>query len=405
MAYRSQHPMQDMESQNRFDLEQAVLAWKQDCASRPGISFDDARELESDLRERVADLLKQGLSEMEAFRAAVRQVGSPVELGREFARENPLAVWRERLFWMVLAGFAISIWGLMTNGVISWLVRELGELMRLRSMTGFVLSGQLPVLIVAVLLATGRLQNRMRGFQSCLQSRARLALTGAGCLLVGVLMTFFGPSAMQLPEMSLMKALFLLDFFSRPLVLLALAIFLLRSTSVRESSELSIAGISAPATVWRERVFWMAVGGLLVGFWQTVSQFGITALFYTGNVNRPYDAAPLLLMGVYQFIHLSPLIVAALFFRRSMQGDRTLTVPTPVRTTALFVMVPALALAWPGFFMWSSYFWKPREISWPWADLLLQYVTTFQWLWPVGLAALILWLAPKRSEFHFRTAR
>lgn len=356
MAYGSQHPMQDVESQNRFDLESAVLAWKQDCASRLGISFDDARELESDLRERLADLLKQGLTETEAFRTAVRQVGSPGELAREFARENPLAVWRERVFWMVLASFAISVWGLMTNGMISWLVREFGELVRLPSMIWFTLAGQLPVLVVAVLLATGRLQNRMRNFQSCLQSRKRLALTGAGCLLAGMLMTFFGPSAIQLPELSLMKALFVLDFFSRPLVLLALALFLLRRTSVRESSDLSNAGTSASTTIWRERVFWMAVGVWLVDFWQIVSQFGITALFYTGDANRPYDVGPLALVGIYQLIHLSPLVAVAMLFRRSMRADRTLPVTTPFRTTSLFILVPALALACPALALWSSYF-------------------------------------------------
>jgi hypothetical protein len=213
-----------------------------------------------------------------------------------------------------------------------------------------------------------------------------------------MLMTFFGPSAMQLPELSLMKALFVLDFFSRPLVLLALAVFLLRTTSVRESSDSSTAVTSASTTVWRERVFWMAVGVLLVDFWQVVSQFGITALFYTGDVNRPYHVGPLVLVGIYQLIHLSPLLAAAILFRRCMRADRTLPVTTPVRTTSLFILVPALVLAWVGFYLWSSYFWRPPGISWPWGDLLLQYVTTFQWLWPAGLGALILWLAPKRSE-------
>jgi hypothetical protein len=211
-------------------------------------------------------------------------------------------------------------------------------------------------------------------------------------------MTFFGPSAIQLPELSLMKALFVLDFFSRPLVLLALALFLLRRTSVRESSDLSTAGTSASASVWRERVFWMAVGVWLVDFWQIVSQFGITALFYTGDANRPYDVGPLALVGIYQLIHLSPLVAVAMLFRRSMRADRTLPVTTPFRTTSLFILVPALALAWPALALWSGYFWRPAGISWPWGGLLLQYVTTFQWLWPAGLAALVLWLAPKRSE-------
>jgi hypothetical protein len=391
--------MQDMEDQNRFDLEKTVLAWKQDCASRPGISYDDARELESDLRERLTDLLNQGLNETEAFHAAARQVGPLAELAREFARENPLAIWRERVFWIVLASFALSVWGLMTNGMLLWLMREFRELVRLPSMTWLSLAGQLPVLIAAVLLATGRLQHRMRGIQSCLQSRRRLAVTGAGCLLAGGLMKFLGPSAMQLPGTALMAALFLLDFFSWPLVLLALAVFLLRPTPVRESSDSSTSGTSAPASVWRERVFWMAVGALLVGFWRIASEFGMTALFYTGNMDRPFNLRPFVLIGVYHSIHLFPLVVAALFFRRSVRGDRTLPVTTPVRTTALFVLVPVVVCAWVGFYFWSSYFWWiPKGKSWPWADLLFQYVTTFQWLWLAGLAALVLWLAPKRSE-------
>lgn len=387
-----------MEDQTRFNLETAMLAWRQDCASRPGISFDDARELESDLRERVADLVKQGLSEMEAFRAAVRQIGSPSELAREFARENPWSVWRERLFWMVLAGFAVLVWGLMTNGVLLWFVNNFRELIPLQSATFLSLAGHLPVLVVAVLLANGRFEKSLRRFQSCLQSRRRLALAGTGCLLVGALLRFLGPSPMQLQSSSLLTALFLFDFFSWPLTLLVLGILLLRPPSALKTPSMFSTTATAPVAIWRGRVFWMAVGWLMVGFWQTVSQFGITAMFYTGDANRPYDVKPLVLMSVYKLILLSPLLVPSFFLRQKLRSERAFTTGIPVQRRHLVALVPAMACAWVGFYFWSCYLWMPKGLLWPWSDFLRQYVTTFQWLWPVGLAALVLWLAPKGHE-------
>ena len=159
------------------------------------------------MRERVAEMLKQGLEQQEAFKAAVRQVGSPGELAPEFARENPFAVWRERLFWMALAGFAISVWGLLTNGLILWFVNSYRALVPTFPSTAFhFLAGQMPVLIVLVLLATGRLQSVVQRFEKCIQSRERLGFTGPILLFLSILWFLFGPSSMgrSLPKSPLL---------------------------------------------------------------------------------------------------------------------------------------------------------------------------------------------------------
>jgi len=156
-------------------------------------------------------LAKQGLTDREAFGSAVRQMGSPRELAREFARENPLPVWRERFLWMILACFVVSVWGWMTGGVLLWFVNVFGVLLPLSGMAWLQMAGNVPVLAVAVLLATGRLERLTGRLAWILQSRQRLGLAGAAFLLASMVVRLFGPSPLQLPKNSLMGLLYLLS--------------------------------------------------------------------------------------------------------------------------------------------------------------------------------------------------
>jgi hypothetical protein len=388
--------MQGMENKNRFNLEQALQGFTENCASRPGISPEDARELECDLRERMADLLKTGLREEEAFWRAAREMGSPGELAREFAKENPLALWRERLFWMVWAGFAVSVWGFLTNGALLWLYREL--LLHLTWATWITLTGQVPVLLAAVVLAKGKLEQRSSLPEWCLRTRARVAVTAGGAFLVAAVVRLFGPLPMQLPAAGLpTNALFLLDFFGWPFVLLLLGVMLFRPRELDKKSSSRFAGRPTPASVWHERVFWMALAGLVVGLWQSTTAFGITALFYTGNNEHPYDTAPLVLMAVQKLILLSPLIIAGLLYRRQMRAGQGFGTGTLDRNRVSMAL-PAVLCAWVALHAWSSYVWMPRGLAFPWRGFWVSYVTNLQWLWPVSLAALVFWLAPQRPE-------
>lgn len=59
-----------------FDLEKAIAAWRRPYEVHPAFCDDDVDELESSLRDRTQALIDTGLSEEEAFRTAVRRVGS-----------------------------------------------------------------------------------------------------------------------------------------------------------------------------------------------------------------------------------------------------------------------------------------------------------------------------------------
>lgn len=388
MAQCSQYPMQNMENQNRFDLEQALREWREDCASRPGISFDNARELESDLRERVADLLKQGLNEREAFSRAVRQVGSPAELAREFAREHPLAVWRERLFWIVAAGFTASVWSLLAGGVLLWFVNTFCEALPFSTAAWLTLGGNLPLLVLAVLLATGRVPNvltRMRFF-----GRRHLAFAGTSLLAVGLAVRLFGPYPLTARESLLVKAV---GLSLEPLILLSLGVSLFRPFARPESPE----SISCPswvsAVVWRERVFWMATGALAGGLWQAVTVLCMVAtLLHIGDFNTLGKAW---FIGSYLLLELSPLLVLGLLLRHRMRSGKDVTAGRLVRSRAMFALIPVVVCAWATLTLWSNHYWRPDGVHISWSTNVANYFMTLRWFWPAGLAFLILWLAPR----------
>jgi hypothetical protein len=408
MAHGSQYLVQNMENQNGFDLERALCAWRDDCASRPGISLDNARELESDLRDRIANLLKQGLNEKEAFSRGVGQIGSPAELAREFARENPLAVWRERLFWIIAAGFGVSVWQLLTSGTILWFVNTFGVLLPFHDWAWFSLCANLPLLALGVLLASGKLQTvpqrvRSRAGLSTLRAphaprssffgRRNLALAGGCSLAAGLAMTLFGPHPLTAPESLPVKVIGLSLW---PLILLSVGISLFRPARASKSTGSALAPLRPLLVVWRERVFWMAVGALAVGVWRGVSWVSVQALFYTGDVNKPFSSGPVF-FGSWLLILLSPLVVLGLLLRQRMRAGKDVTAGKLIRKRTMTVFVPAVVCAWTALHLWSQHYWNPPGFGISWSSVVANYFTTFQWLWPAGLALLILWLAPRED--------
>ena len=118
MADRSQHPLQIMENQTRFDLNAAVENWQQELAAQPELTPDVRRELETHVRDTVTDLQRRGLNDEESFWLARRRAGQPKQLGEEFAKADPAKVWRERLFWVVVILFVLNLWGTITSGLV-----------------------------------------------------------------------------------------------------------------------------------------------------------------------------------------------------------------------------------------------------------------------------------------------
>jgi hypothetical protein len=72
-----------------FDLEKAIRAWKKDLARDPALEDTYISELESVLRDEVADLVGQGESEEEAFRRACAGMGEASDIGSEFSKVRP----------------------------------------------------------------------------------------------------------------------------------------------------------------------------------------------------------------------------------------------------------------------------------------------------------------------------
>jgi hypothetical protein len=106
-----------------FDLEAAIAQWREDLAGgEQALSADELDELESHLRDVVDELEQGGLPLDRAFAAAVQRLGAADELRAEFAKADPLRVWRARMFW-VLMGMVLPTaqvpWGMVHGRVVS----------------------------------------------------------------------------------------------------------------------------------------------------------------------------------------------------------------------------------------------------------------------------------------------
>ncbi|HVY72053.1 MAG TPA: permease prefix domain 1-containing protein [Verrucomicrobiae bacterium] len=93
-----------------FDPGQAVIVWRKALLARESIPPDRVRELESHLRETMAGLVEDGLSNEEAFLVATRRMGTPETLAAEFEKEDPAAKWGQRTFWMAFGLLISQIW-------------------------------------------------------------------------------------------------------------------------------------------------------------------------------------------------------------------------------------------------------------------------------------------------------
>ena len=102
MADRSQHAGQIMENQTRYDLNAAIENWRQELAVQANLTAEVRRELETHLRDAIAGFQQRGLNDEESFWLACKRVGQPPELGEEFVKANPAAVWRERILWIAV---------------------------------------------------------------------------------------------------------------------------------------------------------------------------------------------------------------------------------------------------------------------------------------------------------------
>src|SRR5687768_9512592 len=91
--------MESLES-NMESLEPQIAEWRAFVEKGPAVDGRDVDELETHLRDQIADLGAAGLAADEAFLVAVKRMGSVDALSREFAREHSGRLWKQ----LVLAG-------------------------------------------------------------------------------------------------------------------------------------------------------------------------------------------------------------------------------------------------------------------------------------------------------------
>jgi hypothetical protein len=197
-----------MENQTRFDLNAAIENWRQELAAQSNLTMEVRRELETHLRDTVAELRQRGLNDEESFWLARRRVGQPKQLGEEFVKADPAKIWRERVFWMAVGLLAIQMW----TGLSAYLLAAL------RSISAYVVSrhlflpdwvlfylpipsgsavnsafqnlyfviafNSLPIIWLAVLLARGRMNRVLSALQFLFKSRRRFLFVAGASLAI-----------------------------------------------------------------------------------------------------------------------------------------------------------------------------------------------------------------------------
>lgn len=180
-----------MENQTRFDLNAAIETWRNELAVQPNLTADDRRELETHLRDTIAELRQRDLNDQEALWLARRRIGQPQQLGEEFVKADPTKVWRERAFWIVFALFLSSI----LFNVISVMAYDL-QVVRTSSEGDGIQMAQaiarevvffLPVLIplfIAMLVRSGKMIHLISKLRFLIVNRLRLAIGVSGIIAV-----------------------------------------------------------------------------------------------------------------------------------------------------------------------------------------------------------------------------
>ena len=92
-----------------FNLEQAIVEWRQRMLAVGVKTPVPLEELESHLREDVEQQMRSGFSEQEAFGSAIKKIGQPRLLKTEFKKADCIGTFMKTyrilgVLWMALSG-------------------------------------------------------------------------------------------------------------------------------------------------------------------------------------------------------------------------------------------------------------------------------------------------------------
>ena len=190
-----------MEHQTGFNLNGALENWRQELGSQAALTADNRRELETHLRDALAELQTRGLNDEESFWLARRRVGQPQQIAEEFAKADPVKVWRERAFWIVCGILVLHLLGLLVsslsvpiyvytdthfmfkNALPDWVLFYLPHWVQTFSSASLLVSIFIkilyPVLVfLIIVLAVGKNMTKVRSaLELIFESRARFAIS------------------------------------------------------------------------------------------------------------------------------------------------------------------------------------------------------------------------------------
>jgi len=90
-------PTKDPEKASAFDLERAIDRWSKSLRRQSAIEDGDAADLEGYLRDKIEELVGQGLNEKEAFERAAKEFSAGEALDRDYLRARTIP--RLQLLW------------------------------------------------------------------------------------------------------------------------------------------------------------------------------------------------------------------------------------------------------------------------------------------------------------------
>jgi hypothetical protein len=118
-----------MNASTEFDLNAAIRTWRQNLSQSPQFRAENLDELEAHLRDAIATMQGQRLTDEEVFLVATRRLGGVHVLEPEFAKINAREVWLHRALWMLIG---VQVWS-----VLSGLERVASELAAVGGLVGY----------------------------------------------------------------------------------------------------------------------------------------------------------------------------------------------------------------------------------------------------------------------------
>jgi hypothetical protein len=95
-----------------FDLNAAIQRWRENLSQSPQFRAENLDELEAHLRDAIATMQGQRLTDEEVFLVATRRLGGVHALEPEFAKINAREVWLNRALWMLLG---VQLWFVLSS--------------------------------------------------------------------------------------------------------------------------------------------------------------------------------------------------------------------------------------------------------------------------------------------------